>query len=526
MKSVCKTIASLCIYLIFPSSVLADDLLDDIRKSGRLVVGVKVDYPPWGMLDASGQNKGFEPDLARQVAEVIGSQSDSVKLEFKTVSSSNRFQKLNDGEVDMLIATVGDTFQRRQQVNMVLPHYFKSGVRVIMRKDVGVSQWSDLIGKPVCLTAGAYFNKILVQSYRISQVIMMSNRDAELALLTNKCVAWAYDSGILFHLSSQPEWHEYQLGLNTILPVYWSFVTRLDEESKSLNLWLSEFLQARVRSGELVALAEKWQLPEREFLAKQQEKWLEKNESDGWVCQLDQLALAENLECLAEPLQFVSTVQSQFWPFDKFDTQRLMQSLLHTAFFTLLAIVLAQGLSMLFSLLTVKSPWQLGYIVSFLTGIQSSIPPILMLYLIYFGALPYWIHPEMAHLFNGVIVSLVVLSVYTAAGINNLVTAERSGETSLLKLYLNHQVGVPANLVNLAKAAGMASVLASPNAVLIINSLVSGSGHPVLLMTLLALFYYVEVMLFAALINYLLYRLEKAVSLNLEQSLQLSREDA
>ncbi|WP_212915184.1 transporter substrate-binding domain-containing protein [Marinomonas sp. A3A] len=122
------------IALLISTQVHAEELLDKVRDSGRLVVGVKVDYPPWGMLNDSGGNSGFEADLAQQIAEAIGQDSDEVAVEFKTVSSANRFRKLNDKDVDILIATVGDTIQRRHQVNMVQPHYFKSGVQVLMKK--------------------------------------------------------------------------------------------------------------------------------------------------------------------------------------------------------------------------------------------------------------------------------------------------------------------------------------------------------------------------------------------------------
>lgn len=507
------------VVVTFSHTASAEGLIDDIRQSGRLVVGVKADYPPWGMLSSSGEHIGFEADLARAVATAIGRTPDDVQVVFKTVSSSNRFRKLNDKEVDILIATVGDTSQRRLQVNMVQPHYFQSGVRALMKNDSSVKQWSDLIGQPVCLTAGAYFNKSLVQSYRIKPVIMMSNRDAQLALLTHKCVAWAYDSGVLYHLASQPEWANYRLGLTTILPIYWSIVTRHDPESTALSDFLSGFLQAQIRTGNLLALADKWALPEHDFLLQLQHKWQEKDALGEWICQISSGQEDGNQSCLDMPMQFESQHYSSIWPLDYFDTQRLIESLLHTGFFTLLAVLLALLCAVFFSLLTLYSPWRLGHLVAVLTHLQSFVPPILMLYLVYFGALPYWAYLDHTSWFNGVAVSLLVLSLYTAAGINNLVTASLPARVSLLSLYLHHQLGVRANLVNLAKAAGMASVLASPNAVLVINSLVASSGNPILLMTLLALFYYVEVMLFAALINYVLGYLQRPSSASNKRAL-------
>lgn len=497
------------ILLLIVSGVAdAEDVLTNIRESGRLVVGVKVNYPPWAMLNQEGENVGFEPDLAARIAAEI-SREKQVKVVFKIVTSVNRFRKLNDGEVDILIATVGDTYQRRQQVNMVHPHYFESGVRVLMLKKREIKQWSDLIDRPVCLTAGAYFNKELVKDYRINPIIMMNNRDAQLALLTNKCVAWAYDSDILFDLSGQSKWKEYELGLETILPVYWSIVTRKGADSASLSLWLSGYIQSQIRNGDLVTLADKWKLPKLAFLEKQQTAWQQKNEQGDLLCQVNQTGSAKKQMCFTEPLRFSVVEQSEIWPLDHFDTQRLIKSLLHTVFFTLAAMILAQGLAITFSYLTMKNPWGLGRITSLFTAINSYIPPILMLYLVYFGALPLWLHSNQTYLFNGMMVALLVLALYTAAGINNLVTLGQLRQTTLLVLYLQHQVGVRANLVNLVKAAGIASVLASPNAVLVINSLVSSYGYPIFLMSLLTLFYYFEVMFFTIFINYILKYLER-----------------
>ncbi|MFX5957167.1 transporter substrate-binding domain-containing protein, partial [Acinetobacter baumannii] len=43
-----------------------------IRERGSIIVGVKTDYPPFGMLDASGNPEGFEHDLAADIARRLG----------------------------------------------------------------------------------------------------------------------------------------------------------------------------------------------------------------------------------------------------------------------------------------------------------------------------------------------------------------------------------------------------------------------------------------------------------------------
>src|SRR5262245_17692873 len=78
--------------------------LDKIKQRGVLVVGTKADYKPFGFRDPSGAIVGFEPDLAKDVADRLG-----VKLELEPVVSANRMQFLQQGKIDLMIATMNVT---------------------------------------------------------------------------------------------------------------------------------------------------------------------------------------------------------------------------------------------------------------------------------------------------------------------------------------------------------------------------------------------------------------------------------
>src|SRR4249920_941035 len=105
------------------------DALDDIKKRGTLIVGVKADYKPYGFRDPSGAIVGIEPDLAADVAKRLG-----VKLELVPVVSSNRMQFLQQGKIDMMIATMSDTPERRKIVDIIDPDYYASGTNVLAKK--------------------------------------------------------------------------------------------------------------------------------------------------------------------------------------------------------------------------------------------------------------------------------------------------------------------------------------------------------------------------------------------------------
>src|SRR6266581_1744192 len=130
------------------------DALDDIKKKGVLVVGTKADYRPFGFLDPSGKIVGFEPDLAADVAKRLG-----VKLELAPVIASNRIQFLQQGKIDIMIATMSDTPERRKIVDIVDPSYYGSGTNVLAPKSAALKSWDQLRGKKVCLIQGAFYNK-------------------------------------------------------------------------------------------------------------------------------------------------------------------------------------------------------------------------------------------------------------------------------------------------------------------------------------------------------------------------------
>src|SRR5438309_1513601 len=102
--------------------VAAADAVSDIKSKGVLTVGTKADYRPFGFLDPSGKIVGFEADLAAEIAKRLG-----VKVELVPVVASNRIQFLQQGKIDVMIATMSDTPERRKIVDIVEPNYYASG---------------------------------------------------------------------------------------------------------------------------------------------------------------------------------------------------------------------------------------------------------------------------------------------------------------------------------------------------------------------------------------------------------------
>ncbi len=67
----------------------ANERFMKVMERGKIVVGVKADYKPWGFRDTDGNLVGMEIDMAQDVADALG-----VELELVPVQSSNRMQFL------------------------------------------------------------------------------------------------------------------------------------------------------------------------------------------------------------------------------------------------------------------------------------------------------------------------------------------------------------------------------------------------------------------------------------------------
>ena len=202
------------------------DVLDDVKKKGVLVVGTKADYRPFGYLDPSGKIVGFEPDLAADVAKRLG-----VKLELVPVVASNRIQFLQQGKIDLMIATMSDTPERRKTVDIVEPDYYASGTNIMAKKSDQITSWSQLKGKKVCLIQGSFYNKELQEKYGIDGVAFPGTAEAYTALRNGNCIAFAYDDTAIVGELQKPDWSGYEMPLESILVQPWGLAVKTGEKS-------------------------------------------------------------------------------------------------------------------------------------------------------------------------------------------------------------------------------------------------------------------------------------------------------
>jgi polar amino acid transport system substrate-binding protein len=233
------------------------DQLDDIKAKGVLVVGTKADYPPFGFRDASGGVIGIEPDLGAEIAKRLG-----VKLEIVPVVSSNRMQFLQQGKIDLMIATMSDTPDRRKVVGFIEPLYYASGVAILANKKANIKTAADLKGKPVCAIQGAFYNNDLQSKYTGQDLIAFKAvAEAQQALLDGRCVGFVYDDAVLFWQKNSDEkrWADFEcLQLNEWPIVPWGIAVKLEEREGAWGKLVTETVTDWLKSGKLLEIEKKW----------------------------------------------------------------------------------------------------------------------------------------------------------------------------------------------------------------------------------------------------------------------------
>ena len=232
------------------------DQLAEIKQKGTLVVGVKTDYPPWGLRDANGNIVGMEPDMAADVAKRLG-----VKLELVPVVSSNRIQFLQQGKIDLMIATMSDTPERRKVVGIIDPVYYASGVALLANKAANIKSVEDLKGKPVCALQGAYYNNDMQSKYTQTDLVAFKGiPEAEQALLDGRCVGFIYDDVVLIWKKAQdPKFANFEVVPLPQWPVVpWGIAVKLEERDGPWGKFMAETITDWLKSGTLLELEKKW----------------------------------------------------------------------------------------------------------------------------------------------------------------------------------------------------------------------------------------------------------------------------
>ena len=173
--------------------------LDEIKASGKLVIGLFSDKKPFGYIDENGEYQGYDVYLARRLAEDLG-----VELVPVSVDAPNRIEYLQSFKVDIVLANFTYTEERATQVDFALP-YMKVALGVVSPDSALITEAEQLNGKTLIVskgtTAETFFennypevNLAKYDSYTEAYIALLDGRGDALSTDNTEVLAWAIEN--------------------------------------------------------------------------------------------------------------------------------------------------------------------------------------------------------------------------------------------------------------------------------------------------------------------------------------------
>lgn len=171
-----------------------------IKEAGVIRVGVKEDVPYFGYMNPdTNKNEGMEPDIARLIAKELTGSEDNV--EFVGITAKTRGPLLDNGELDMVIATFTITEERKETYNFTIP-YYKDEIGFLVRKDDHFTDIESLDGKTIGVVQSATTKMSLEKEAKEHGISFKykelgSYPELKMALTAKRIDAFSVDKSIL-----------------------------------------------------------------------------------------------------------------------------------------------------------------------------------------------------------------------------------------------------------------------------------------------------------------------------------------
>lgn len=228
-----------------------------LQGKGKLVVGTKFDQPGFGLRNPTNQElEGFDIEIAKVVARNLfgGTKEEAAqKVEFKEAVSKNREPLIQNGEVDIVVATYTINDARKQVVDFAGPYFVAEQDIMVKTDNTEIESVDDLNDQKVCTVKGSTSEKNLKAKAPEAEVTLFDtySQCAE-ALTDGRVSAVTTDNTILaglvqasgdaFKLLKAPFSDEpYGIGLKKDDTAFRDFINDVLEESFGNGQWEEAF---------------------------------------------------------------------------------------------------------------------------------------------------------------------------------------------------------------------------------------------------------------------------------------------
>ncbi len=138
--------------------------------NGGPTIGVKFDQPGLGLQSPGADApEGFDVEIAKLIAADLGFAPEDIT--FTETVSANREPFLQNGSVDMVVATYTINDERKQVVDFAGPYYVAGQDLLVRADDDTINGPDDLSGKTVCSVDGSTPAQRITEEYPDAELV-------------------------------------------------------------------------------------------------------------------------------------------------------------------------------------------------------------------------------------------------------------------------------------------------------------------------------------------------------------------
>ena len=224
--------------------------LQQVIKRGVLNVGVLPDYPPYSSQEANGDIVGYEPDIAKKLADALG-----VKLKMVNTDGTSRKPVLDSNRVDVDIDAFTATDERAKAIEFTIP-YVASGALPLFRKDSPIKSIADLKGKKVSVARGSTNDTLMTKQFPGTTVVRFDTIADAIQAVKSKKVDAVMEG---FATVSKAVVEDASLAALNVEPISPALISMGVKQGDQIWLnYLNNFIRNLNSSGQNAVLYKKW----------------------------------------------------------------------------------------------------------------------------------------------------------------------------------------------------------------------------------------------------------------------------
>jgi polar amino acid transport system substrate-binding protein len=210
--------------------------LDEIKASGKIVIGVFSDKMPFGYVDDNGDYQGYDVYFAERIAQDLG-----VEVEYVATDPASRVEFVATGKVDLILANFTVTEERAEQVDFALP-YMKVALGVVSPDSDVITDVSQLADKTLIVVKGTTAETFFEANYPEVELLKFDAYvDAYNALLDGRGDAFSTDNTeVLAWALSNPG---YTVGIDSLGDID-TIAPAVQKGNTTLLDWINDEIEA------------------------------------------------------------------------------------------------------------------------------------------------------------------------------------------------------------------------------------------------------------------------------------------